>query len=360
MRRTGNLYASVVAMANLEEAADSVCSARRDKVEVAQFNQNRESNLEEIQRMLLSGSYTVSPYHYFKRNEHGKIREIADLPLYPDRIIRQAIAQVIEPVLDRTLIDQTHAARRGRGIHSALAQAQRYVQLPRTRYCLSMDVRHCYASIDRTILKQMLWRKIKDRRVMSLLYRCIDGYPLEGIAIGDRLSPIFCNIYFSGVDHHAKEKMRCHMYIRYADNIFVFGNSKEWLKGVQNELGTKLHDLNVQVKENWSICDLEAEGVDFLGYRVYKGYVLLRRKNKVRMKRAVNRIEKKLDEGRMPDSHDRGTLASYRGMMVWCDSWRLYRKVMWPLERRIEALDREIVGAEAFRDFRGLSGDFYE
>lgn len=324
MKRIGGLFDTIASMDNLEKAAKKACTNRKDKLEVARFMSDREANIERMHKSLVEDTFEVSRYRYFDRFENGKCRHIADLPLYPDRIVHQAFEQVLGPALDRTFIDQTHASRRGRGIHSALTQARGYLsRYPKLRYCLAMDISKCYESLDKEILVDTLSRHIKDPRVMHFLEVFIRGYPRQGIPIGDCLSSLYCNLYLSGVDHYAKEVLKCHCYIRYADNIYVFGNSKQWLRSIHDRIVPAIESLNLRLKDNWTICDLSREGVDFLGYRLYRDYVLLRRSTKVRLKRSMSRIMARMDDGHPPDCHDRGSIASYRGVLKWCDSYRL-------------------------------------
>ncbi len=356
MNRIGDMFRDVASSENVEQSAKRCCQSRRDKMEVARFLVGRDAKMKEVQTLILSLTYTTSQYRFFERKENGKVRKIADLPLFPDRIIRQCFASVVGPALDKKLIEQTHASRPGHGIQSALTQALQYIgRSPKTIYCLSLDIHKCYESIDTVLLKQILARNIKDKLVLRFLNQFIDDYPGPGISIGDSMSPILCNLYLSGLDHYAKEILKCHMYIRYADNIYIFGNSKAWLVQIQQKLDAAVHELHLEFNSNWTIADLTKEGVDFLGFRLFKDHVLLRKRTKVRMKRAIARIDKKVESGQFPDTHDRGTIASYKGLLKWCDSYNLYRKTIWPVEMKIAYLERELKGAKSFRRFMQMN-----
>lgn len=351
MNRIGNLFPDIATLENVSIASDSCCLSRRDKSEVFRYLESDDRNPYSVLAMILDESYEVSEYRFFTRNEHGKIREIADLPLYPDRIIREAFAQIVGPALDKKFIDQTFASRPGLGIHAAVVKARSYIDgSPKAVYCIVLDVHHCYQNIDKDILISILDRHIKDVAVMRFLKKCIYGYPLPGISIGDRLSPIFCNIYLSGLDHYIKEVLKCHLYIRYADNLYVFGYSVQWL----NQIRVKIEEYIVRLGLEFNppkISDLRVEGVDFLGFRLFKDYTLLRKSVKVRMKSVMRAIDMKLESGQYPDAHDRGCIASYKGMLKWCDSYNLYRAVVWPVEEKIAYLDRERIGCASYRRF---------
>lgn len=333
-----NLRSQILDMGNLRTAARQCCSRRRDKAEVARFKDGWEGKLIEIRRILEEGSYETSKYRYFERWEHGKLRKIADLPLFPDRIIRQAFAQVLAPELDRKLIPQTHASRKDHGTHSALRYACRCIRKhPKIRYGMSIDAVKCYESIDKRILKSVMSRMISDRWVLDHLFRFIDDYELGGISIGDSLSPLFCNCYFNEIDHHMYETMRCHAYVAYADNRFIFGNSRKWLMKMKDEIERKFAEYGLRIHSNWHIADLTKEGLDFLGYRIFKDHVRLRKSTKERFIRAMRKMMRKLESGLSLDKHDLGCLNSYRGMLRWCNSKNLYNRYCKPILDVLEA-----------------------
>lgn len=351
MIRIGSLYPVIATAENVRIASDSCCQTRRDKAEVGRYLACLNENLDSLLTMIHEESYEVSEYRFFSRNEHGKIREIADLPLFPDRIIRQAFAQVVGPAVDKKFIDQTFASRPGLGIHAAVVQARRYIDgSPKAVYCLSMDIHQCYRGIDIDILDGIIEDTVKDKPVVRFIEKCTHSYPGDGLAIGDSLSPILCNLYLSGLDHFIKEVLKCHLYIRYADNFFIFGYSREWLDRVRVSIEDYAAFLRLTFNPS-KVSDLRAEGVDFLGFRLFKTHTLLRTSTKRRMKSAMSSISKRLDAGRYPTSHDIGCIASYKGMLKWCDSYNLYRKVVFPVEEKVAFLQRERKGASSFRVF---------
>lgn len=357
--RIGELKAKITSMDNLESAADIACKSRKDKLEVARFEADRKNKLELLQKQARSGTIPVPEYRFFTRVERGKVRDIADLPLYPHRIWHQALAQVLEPLLDSRMIYQSFASRVDHGTQKAVVLAWNYVQHEKIKYCLSLDIKKCYESTDKEVLKRTLRHYLKDDWLLLMLDHIIDEYPRPGISIGDRLSPLFCNLMLTPPDHYAKETLHCHCYIGYADNRFVFGNSKQWLKKIEVELEAQFNAIGYTIKPNWVIADLRTEGVDFLGYRMFKTHILLRRRTKIRLRRAMNEIRKKLESGQFPDDHDRGVLGSYFGVLKWCNGYNLYRRYIWPVKRMLDDYDRWLDGARAYRAFVDLNSEVY-
>ena len=340
--------ALIVNISNLQKAAKMACRSRKNREEVAEFLEDSERRLLELQAAVMNGTYRSSEYRMFVVNEHGKERLVVDLPLYPDRILHWAICLVVETPLNRKLIDQTYASRPGVGYHRAVRELSEYMREDsRLKYALLVDIRHFFPSIDKSILKK-LRAVLKDVRLLELLDTIIDDYGLLGIPIGNRTSPMLANLYLSELDHALKERHHCHYYIRYMDDMVVLGYSKPWLHRIRKVMDGMLSDLGLEMKDNWQVFPIESRGVPFLGYRVFPDHVLIRKATKERMKKAAERISKEqaADSGYVMDLHDKGVVDSYRGALAWCDGKNLRKRyldsVMKVNEERIDKRRQDI------------------
>lgn len=119
-----------------------------------------------------------------------------------------------------------------------------------------MDITKFYPSIDHNILKSIISRKIKDTKVLEILYEIIDsvnginGIYGKGVPIGNYLSQYFANLYLTGFDHWCKEELKCRYYYRYADDIVILGESKAHLRNVLVAIKLYLkHVLKLGVKD---------------------------------------------------------------------------------------------------------------
>ena len=328
MKRISHVWETIVSADTLREAARRACRARRDKAEVAEFMSDMDGNLARIRGSLLDGTYHSSEYRTFTIRENGKERLIADLPLCPDRIVHWAVALAVEGPLNRRLIDQCYGSVPGRGHHMAVRRLESYVRGDsRVRYALSMDVRKFFPSIDKEILKGMLRRAFKDARALALMEQIVGEYPLPGIPLGNRTSPMFANLYLSGLDHALKQAQKCHYYLRYMDDMVVLGYSKQWLHRIRARVSEMLAEVGLELKGSWQVYPIESRGIDFLGYRVFRTHTLLRKRTKTRMERAMAR----LSTVTVPTPRDLGTLRSYEGVLKWCDGRNLHRKYVAPV-----------------------------
>lgn len=330
VKRVGNLAPKLTDPENIEEAVRLALSGRTRWKGVAKFLKDREENTEKITEMLRNGTYRSSEYRTFERKENGKVRHISALPFYPDRIVHWAVVLATRDVFMRTFISQTYASIPGRGTHQALTVLRGYLRDPQAKYCLKLDVHHFFESIDKEVLMDKLRRRIKDRTVLDLYEEIIMGYPGPGIPIGNLTSQWLANLYLNDIDHYMKEQYHAKWYLRYMDDIIVLGWSKGWLRRVKKKIEGLLADIGLKLNPRWQLFPVDARGVDFVGYRTFPRRVLLRRRTKTRLTRATRRISDSLRAGIGPDTPMRSCIASYSGILSWCDGKGLYRRYIRP------------------------------
>lgn len=231
---------------------------------------------------------------------------------------------IMEPIWTSIFIDQTYSSIRNRGIHKVEYDLFKVLQKhpEETKYCLKMDIKKFYPSITHDILYEMLQRKIKDKKLLKLLKEII--YSAKGVPIGNYLSQFFANLYLTYFDHWVKEELKCKYYFRYADDIVILGNDKNYLRNVLVSIKLYLKQvLNLELKPNYQIFPVESRGIDFVGYKFYHTHVLLRKSIKMRMFRLINLYKQnKIDK----DELNR-RMRSYFGWMKFCNSKNLLRKV---------------------------------
>ena len=291
MKRYDNLFNKICSIENLRLADANARKGKKRSRGIKLFDMDREGNLRRLREQLLAGDYHTSEYHNFKVYD-PKERVISRLPYYPDRIVHHAIVQVLEPIFTKMYTADTYACIRGRGGH--LARKRIITAMRRdpegTRYCLKLDVKKYYPSVNHDILKEILARKFKDVRLLGLLGEIIDSAP--GLPIGNYLSQTLANVYLAHFDHYIKEVAGVHYYFRYVDDVVIMGGSKAELHQLVPLIREHLVELGLELKGNWQVFPIEARGLDFLGYVFRHAYIRLRKRIKQRLFRKLRHLRK--------------------------------------------------------------------
>lgn len=324
MKRINNLYDKIISLDNLIQA-DIIARKGKKSFGINLHDKNRERNILQLHQDLKDDNYQTSKYEIFKIYE-PKERFIYRLPYFPDRIMHHAIMLILEPIWVSLFTADTYSCIKGRGIHSCAnkLKADLKKNVEATQYCLKIDVRKFYPSIDHDILKQILAKKIKDQRLISLLSEIIDS--ADGVPIGNYLSQYFANVYLAYFDHWIKETKKINYYYRYADDMVFLSNSKEDLQKLFIEIHQYMaENLKLEIKSNYQVFPVKDRGIDFVGYRFWHTHTLLRKSIKQAFARAVAK-NKSLQ-----------SLNSYNGWAKHCNSINLINKFNYEIKQNTVA-----------------------
>lgn len=351
-----NMYGGIISEDSLNRASDDACTPRKNKKEVALFRDDQENLIGKLHDDLKDHTFKPSGYNIYTKMECGKARLIADKPLYPDKILDCAIANAIEDELNKKLIYQTHASIKGHGTHTAMMDARKHLHNdPKLRYCFSCDIDQFFRSIPTDRIMEMNRKHISDCELLNLLDRILMNYNESGnpgLALGGRLSPLFANLYLNPLNQHLKQDRHVHVMENYMDNFFIFGYSKQWLHDIRKDVIATLGEMDLRLNENWSVRPVTStQGVDMVGWVLYKDHVLIRKRTKMRMIKTFKGLEYKIDHGMTLNVHDLGAYHSYMGSLKWFDSYNLYLKHIRPVEDKLNDLTRYDTGWRAYRTF---------
>lgn len=325
-----SLFSAFTDYDNLLLAHKSASHNKHFYAEVKMVNSDKLFYISHIQDLLLSKTFHTSPYEIFDRYEGSKLRHIYKLPYYPDRIVQWGLIQVIGERIISNLTRDTYSSIRGRGPLACLMKLRRDMQYDpeNTKYYLKMDVQKFYPSINHDILKEKYCRLFKDKDILDVIFEIIDSVPPnEGVPIGNLLSQYSGNLYLSSFDHWMKEVLHVKHYYRYMDDIVVFGENSEYLHDIQIASNEYFKSLKLTMKPNWCVNFLDTDGLDFVGYRVFRNHVLIR--NRIRdayIKKCLHMKNKPLTD------HNRSSYYSYKGILKNANTFNLQYKYGRPLE----------------------------
>ncbi|MDD3079115.1 MAG: reverse transcriptase/maturase family protein [Paludibacter sp.] len=322
MKRHGNLYDKICSEDNLIHAYEKARKGKSHTYGVRLFEKCLKNNMRKLQTELITGTYRTSEYSVFTIYD-PKEREIYRLP-FKDRVVHHAIMNVMEPIWTSIFIQHTYSCIKGRGIHAVVKALKRDLNdIENTLYCLKMDVKKFYPSVDHEILKTIIRRKVKDNRLLNLLDKIIDSAP--GVPIGNYLSQFFANLYLSYFDHWLKEIKQVRYYYRYADDMVILAANKPYLHDLLKDIESYLkNELNLQLKGNFQIFPVEKRGIDFVGYKLYHTHILMRKTIKKSLCRKAARLNKK----DINAINYRMQIAPWLGWAKHCNSKHLIKKVI--------------------------------
>lgn len=250
------------------------------------FKEHAQVNLDNMRTTLLAGTYQISPYKTFYVFE-PKRREIQALP-FPDRVIQHALCNIIGPIFEKVFMPVSYACRVGYGSHRSADEAQAMVRrLGRNGvvYCLKMDFKKYFASIDLAILHREIRRKISCSDTLDFI-EVITPTEGTGLPIGNLTSQIFANLYGHIWDRWLVHTKAVPNMFRYMDDTLIFSNDRHYLKALIEEAKVFLAQAMKLQFSKWSIFNVTA-GVPFLGFRIWPRYRLLRQDNVRRARRKI-------------------------------------------------------------------------
>ena len=294
MKRLGDIYGRLCSYANLEAAFGQVQKGKRGRPDIQEWRSHLEQHLNRLLDDLLHEDFRFGNYTVFQVFD-PKPRTIyaADVR---ERVIHHAVINVCGERLEAALIDDSYACRRGKGQWKAVERAQEFAR--RHEWCLKLDIKSYFDSIDQQILLKLLARKIKDAQLLRLIECLLASYataPGKGLPIGNLTSQYFANLYLAPFDRWASE-IPHRGYVRYMDDMLLFGERTELREVLRNAHDFLGEHLQLTIKHGGSIQPV-ANGVDFLGLRIFPRFRLLNQRSKRRFRLRMRDLDERFARG---------------------------------------------------------------
>ena len=319
----------------------------------------REHRLE-LLRQIKDGKYKPFPVRRVEipKEEKGKVRKLG-IPTVVDRMIQQAIAQVLTSIYEPQFSESSFGFRPKRGAHDALKQCQRYAN-EGYLYVVDMDLEKFFDTVCQSKLIEVLSRSIKDGKVISLIHKYLNAGIVrqgiferseQGVPQGGPLSPLLSNIMLNELDKELEK--RGHKFVRYADDCMILCKSRRSAERTKASITRYIEEkLFLKVnREKTRVAHISQ--VKYLGYGFYryKGKCRLKvhRKSAVKMKerlRAITNRHKAISNEERPRILDRYVkgwvnyfkLADMKKMLQVTDEWlrRRIRAVYWEQWKKVK------------------------
>lgn len=334
---TLGLLEEVISLENLERACRRVIrndgSAGIDRMTTKELGKWLSKNWQLLQASIRQGTYKVSGVREVEiEKAKGGYRKLG-IPTVIDRMIQQAIHQVINRIYNPTFSQTSYGFRAGRSTKNALLQVSHYLKLGKT-YVVDIDMAKFFDEVNHARLLNQLRNRIKDKGLLRLIHQYLKAGILKGGLMtqrikgtpqGSPLSPLLSNIVLDELDKELSK--RGHHYVRYADDLLILVGSQRAAERVQLSVTTYIETvLKLKVNKTKSrIC--KPLGLNYLGHRFMKsGQILLSEESEKRLKGKLRKLTQR-NRGRSLEQVIKELNALLRGWLNYFKLAKMKKKL---------------------------------
>lgn len=270
----------IVSKSNMKTAYDRVVGnkgcAGIDGMEVKDLKPYLDEHWKHIKAAILNGSYRPQPVLGIEIDKPKGGKRLLGIPTVLDRLIQQAIQQVLYDIFDPKFSPFSYGFRKGKSAHQAIHRALDYVNTG-SRYVVDIDLSKFFDRVNHDLLMGLLSKEIKDKPLLGLIRRylqsgiLLDGLTCkrtEGTPQGSPLSPLLSNIILNELDQELHK--RNHRFVRYADDFSIYVNTKRSALRVMKSMN-QFVESKLKLKVNKEKSAVRYAGhMELLGYGIYR------------------------------------------------------------------------------------------
>lgn len=353
-KSVNNLYKPMLEHGNVERKFHIAAKGKTQRPDVAvilqpeNIQRHVETVIEQLSNTAPEGFDVPNPEKAWKPTKHGKVtinegtnrkqRQIEKPRYNYEQVVHHIVVSACYDIFMKGMYEFSCGSVPNRGAHYGKKYIEKWIRTDEKncKYILKMDIRHFFESVDHDVLKEWLAKKIRDKRMVHILHLIIDGSE-QGLPLGYYTSQWLANFMLQPLDHYIKEELKAVHYIRYMDDMVVFGKNKKELHRMQQSIETYLRErFNLQMKNNWQVYRFDyfdrktkkrkGRPLDFMGFEFWRDKTILRESIMLRCTRKVNRIRKK---DRIT-WYDATAILSYMGYVTHTDTYAMYEERIKP------------------------------
>ena len=313
-----DLFYHIISTTNLLAAWCEFRRSKNKKPDIQKFEFNLEKNILDLHFSLRQKTYINEPYVPFY--VYDPKRRYIHKAQVRDRVVHQAIFRQLYNVFDPSFVYDSYACRFEKGTHAGVRRLEVFLRKETKNYThnawvLKCDISKFFDSIDHSILREILFAKVKCPETRWLLENIIKSFEKDkdkGLPLGNVTSQLFANVYMNVLDQFMKHQLKAENYIRYCDDFVIVSEKREFLESLlpkiseflEQNLKLKLHPRKVEIRK-------ASQGIDFLGYVILPHYKVLRTSTKKR----ILRLSK--------ENLSKGSKCSYLGVLSHCKGYKI-------------------------------------
>lgn len=355
MKTYKKLFDKIISTDNISKAIESSAKKKRERKDVVDILNDKPKHITKIQTMLTNRTWKPRMHEASLINDgtSQKPRIIIRPDYAYEQIVHHCVVQVLIPMFTKGMYEYSCGSIPGRGATLGKNYIKKFIEKnninnppkgckwnkSNIKYVLKIDIKHFFENVDINLLKQKFARAIKDDATLWLIDTILNSniatYKGQticvGLPIGYYTSQWFANWYLQDLDHFIKEQLHVLCYVRYMDDMIMFGRNKRELRKHLERIRVFLKGIGLTLKSNYQIFRFDYIGkdgkrrgrcLDFIGFKFYRDKIVLRKAILYKATQKAAKIKKK----RKITWYDGCQVISYMGYFKHSDTYKIREK----------------------------------